>query len=185
MFLCLKNLLSASTSRKSGHTGLYLTETRLANLFRNYLSIIDAAAEEALLSRAYAEAGNNSDEYEDLVRYFDLVDSYNGNAWVGTADGVTVKVYVPYSALSEAVDPDTIEVYHFEGLHRDGTNDGKIDVASAAGWGQVEEIKIEKAENGFYIETESFSPFIIMWKLNDNGEDNTPGDNTGDNAHVR
>lgn len=145
-------------------------------------SIIDAAAEEALLSRAYAEAGNNSDEYEDLVRYFDLVDSYNGNAWVGTADGVTVKVYVPYSALSEAVDPDTIEVYHFEGLHRDGTNDGKIDVASAAGWGQVEEIKIEKAENGFYIETESFSPFIIMWKLNDNGEDNTPGDNTGDNT---
>ena len=145
-------------------------------------SIIDDAAEEALLSRAYAEAGNNSDEYEDLVRYFDLVDSYNGNAWVGTADGVTVKVYVPYSALSEAVDPDTIEVYHFEGLHRDGTNDGKIDVASAAGWDKVEEIKIEKAENGFYIETESFSPFIIMWKLNDNGEDNTPGDNTGDNT---
>ena len=111
------------------------------------------------------------------AQYLDLVDADNGNAWIKASNDVTV-----YWGYPEGTNQNTkFTLYHFTGLHRDGTNSGfdMEDISKSA----IEVVDIEKTANGiaFDVEPGGFSPFVLVWEkpswpiiIPDIPEDTTP-----------
>lgn len=98
--------------------------------------------------------------------YLDLVDAYNGNAWVSASYGTTI--YLPYP---EGVTKDTakslgVQVVHYPGLHREYGIAGQAEVEEALAACKLETMDIEFTDAGIKFETEraGFSPFAIVWK---------------------
>ena len=114
----------------------------------------------------------DADEMSYDFKYLDLVDTHNGNTWVKASDDVTI-----YWPLPEGTTEDTeFSLLHFEGLHRDMESG---DVESAIAEGNVEQLEIEKVENGYVViktGDTGFSPFALAWET-DNGGSDTPGGN--------
>ena len=106
------------------------------------------------------------DEMAYDFKYLDLVDSYNGNAWVQASEDVTI-----YWPLPEGTSAKTdFTLLHFEGLHRDMKAD---DVA-----GKIENCEVETSEmpdtsvqidrvTDEYVVLKTgetgFSPFALAW----------------------
>ena len=135
--------------------------------------LVDRGFQEALgmSSEAAAEAG-----YESITRYFDLVDYNNGNAWI-TSDQPTT-VYMP---LPEGTDSNTeFTLLHFKELHRENYYE---DVAKAIADAPV--VSVSVAVEGGYIKfstetgKDAFSPFMLIWKLDDSGTDTPDTDHGG------
>lgn len=111
------------------------------------------------------------------AQYLDLVDADNGNAWIKASNDVTV-----YWGYPEGTNQSTkFTLYHFTGLHRDGSNSGfdMEDISKSA----IEVVDIEKTANGiaFDVEPGGFSPFVLVWEkpswpiiIPDIPEDTTP-----------
>ncbi len=98
--------------------------------------------------------------------YLDLVDAYNGNAWVSASYGTTI--YLPYP---EGVTKDTaaslgVAVVHYPGLHREYGIAGQAEVEEALASCKLETMKVEFTDAGIKFDTEraGFSPFAIVWK---------------------
>ena len=126
-------------------------------------------SESDLVLTAVEEASFASGHAGAVSKYFDLVDTQNGNAWLTPADGSTVTVFWPYPA---GTGEDTnFKLYHFDGLDREGT--------AAAGASAIDTAKptevtsIEKGEHGITFTTSSFSPFVLTYEL---PEQSQPGD---------
>ena len=139
--------------------------------------------------------------YHYVLRYMDLVDSNNGNAWVSSSAGTDV--YVPYQT-SDGSETE-YRIIHFKDLHREYGLTGQ-DVVDAINQGAVEIMDIENTPYGikFHTDAAGFSPFAIIWNENGNFDGtsddeqggNTPGsdddqggtsgdtDNTGDNGNT-
>lgn len=101
------------------------------------------------------------------AQYLDLVDSHNGNAWVTASESVDV-----YWGYPEGTGQDTeFTLYHFKGLHREGTNDG-FDLEDV-GTSEIETVKLETTQYGiqFSIGEGGFSPFVLVWSDNSGGTD--------------
>ena len=100
-------------------------------------------------------------------KYFDLVDAQNGNAWLTSDQAVTV--FWPYPAGTDKT--TDFELFHFDGLDREGT--------AAAGASAIDDAtpmkvtSFEKGEHGITFTTESFSPFVLVWE---NTQAEQPGD---------
>ena len=97
------------------------------------------------------------------IKYLDLVDTNNGNAWITSSNGTDI-----YWGYPENTDQNTeFTLLHFRGLHRDGENSG-FDVADIANI-TPEKIKIEKTETGikFHIGAGGFSPFALVYDTKD------------------
>lgn len=116
-------------------------------------------------------------EYE--IKYIDLVDANNGNAWIASREGTDI-----YWGYPEGTDENTdFQILHFKGLHRDGETSGfnpndltAIDVDNPE---QLENVTITKTEEGiyFHVTEANFSPYALVWET-DNGGSDTP-DNPG------
>ena len=133
--------------------------------------IIDAEGEDrtgALVARAESEEGlelpgeAGTRSYE--LRYLDLVDTHNGNAWVAATDGqgngrdVTVSWPLP-----EGTNGDTeFSLVHFRDLDRDMAAD---DVESMIENCEVESVPVEVTDTHvtFKVESGDFSPFALVW----------------------
>ena len=94
------------------------------------------------------------------LRYLDLVDLDNSDAWVGSSGGCDV--FWPYP---EGTGRDTaFSLLHFTGLHREYRMNGVSlpDQVKASG---VEEVSITRGEEGvwFHIAESGFSPFALIW----------------------
>ena len=94
------------------------------------------------------------------LRYLDLVDLDNSDAWVGSSGGCDV--FWPYP---EGTGRETVFLLlHFTGLHREYRMNGISlpDQVEASG---VEEVAITRSENGiwFHIPECGFSPFALIW----------------------
>ena len=101
------------------------------------------------------------------AQYLDLVDSHNGNAWVTASKSVDV-----YWGYPEGTGQDTeFTLYHFKGLHREGTNDG-FDLEDV-GTSEIETVELVNTEHGiqFSIDKGGFSPFVLVWSDNSGGTD--------------
>ena len=98
-------------------------------------------------------------QYTYSFQYLDLVDANNGNAWVKASKDV--KVYWPIPADA---DRDTLQVLHFEGLHRDMATGEIEDEISAATVTEVENVTIEGDHVTFEIGSAGFSPFALVWQ---------------------
>ena len=97
-------------------------------------------------------------------QYLDLVDMNNGNAWVTASE--PVEVYWGYPDGTDAATQFTL--WHFRGLHRDGTDDPEEsgydleDILAV----EPEQVPIENTEAGirFRVEPGGFSPFVLVWE---------------------
>ena len=116
-------------------------------------------------------------DYE--IKYIDLVDANNGNAWIASENGTDILWGYP-----EGTDIDTeFQILHFKELHRDGETTGfdpeelgDIDVNDES---QLEHVTITTTDEGilFHVDKANFSPFALTWET-DNGGSDTPGGDT-------
>ena len=110
--------------------------------------------------------GGNTNRYYE-IKYLDLVDAKNGNAWITSSAGIDI-----YWAYPNGTDENTkFTLLHFEGLHRDGTDSGFMieDISKVT----PEEIQIKNMSQGikFHIAAGGFSPFALVWEDTENDPD--------------
>ena len=142
-----------------------------------------------LADKAFTDAyGMTAEEaeaqgYDSELKFLDLVDTQNGNAWVKSATGTFV--FWPYP---EGTGLDTeFKLAHFEGLDRETDYDGAEAVANAIAEAPIKDdidLKMEPTAEGIKFFTDgdlAFSPFILMWKTDD-GNGNGGGGNDHDST---
>ena len=126
-------------------------------------------SESDLVLTAVEEASFASGHAGAVSKYFDLVDTQNGNAWLTPTDGSTVTVFWPYPADTDK--NTNFKLYHFDRLDREGT---AADGASAIDVAMPTEVtSIVKGKHGITFTTSSFSPFVLTYEL---PEQSQPGD---------
>ena len=117
---------------------------------------LEQRAAKALSEENIAPAANHHFVYE--LKYLDLVDANNGNAWVKASQNLTI-----YWPLHDGVDTSTVKVLHFKDLHRDMTT-GQIEDEIA----QCEVEIITPVVSGNYVTFKigpgGFSPFALVWE---------------------
>lgn len=115
---------------------------------------------DALKAKADETIGSKSENRQYEIKYLDLVDANNGNAWITSSKGIDI--YWAYPAGTSSSTEFTL--LHFKGLHRDGANSGYdvSDINSVV----PEEVTIAKTANGikFHVEKAGFSPFALVWE---------------------
>lgn len=130
-------------------------------LFDDIIEDVGSTARtDALKDKADETIGSESENRQYEIKYLDLVDANNGNAWITSRNGIDI--YWAYPAGTSSSTEFTL--LHFKGLHRDGANSGYnvSDINSV----DPEELTIEKTANGikFHVEPGSFSPFALVWE---------------------
>ena len=124
-----------------------------------------------LLAHA-AEKNHDVAGKESEVKYLDLVDVNNSNAWVSSSKGSDV--FWPYP--SDTGEDTDFTLLHFKGLHREYGMDGEEDLNAQIAASEVEAVKIEQTEEGiwFHVGASGFSPFALLWDEDDNTPSVTP-----------
>lgn len=150
------------TTYTLNNTGVQLPDDAVPSLlFDDIIENVGSTARtDALKDKADDVIGNESENRQYEIKYLDLVDANNGNAWITSSKGIDI--YWAYPAGTSSSTEFTL--LHFEGLHRDGANSGYdvSDINSVV----PEEVTIEKTANGikFHVEPGSFSPFALVWE---------------------
>lgn len=142
------------------NTGVRLPTDSLPSLLFDDIIDTDADRTSALEDRIDSYLGGADADREYQIKYLDLVDANNGNAWITSSAGTDI-----YWGYPTGTDRNTnFTLLHFTGLHRDGTNSGfdLDDIADAA----IEIIDVENTENGikFHVDAGGFSPFALVWE---------------------
>lgn len=115
----------------------------------DYAKILSEAAQREI-GKAYENV-----RYE--AKYLDLVDAHNGNMWLKASEKVTV--YWPYP---KGTDENTeFALVHFEGLNREMLTE---EIEERIELTQAEIISVEQDAHGISFETDSFSPFVLIWE---------------------
>ena len=162
-------------------TGVSLPDDSKPSLL--FDSIIDKDVDRTQMLKEKADKFlNGADEKRQYeIKYLDLVDANNGNAWIMASGKVTI-----YWSYPEGTDSDTtFQILHFEDLHRDGTQSG-FDPAD------IETCKVTKVDTAkttpygisFEVEPGGFSPFALVWEsaepVNPDPDPNPGGGGTSD-----
>ena len=117
---------------------------------------LETRASEWLADEGITPSAQHQFVYE--LKYLDLVDANNGNAWVTASDDLTI-----YWPLPTGADADSLKVLHFKDLHRDmDTGEIEDEIADC----EVESLTF-KVENGyviFEVGSGGFSPFALVWE---------------------
>jgi uncharacterized repeat protein (TIGR02543 family) len=120
--------------------------------------------QQLLEDRATEDVLEPLDETKTYVfdfHYLDLVDAYNGNAWVSASYGTTV--YLPYPAGTNS---DTVfTLVHYKDLHREYGISGQANVEEAINACEVEKVGCTNTAYGikFDVPSSGFSPFALVW----------------------
>lgn len=147
------------TAYTLNNTGVQLPDDAKPSLL--FDSIIEDTADstartDALKARITSEYGADTNVYE--IKYLDLVDANNGNAWIKASK--PVDIYWGYPATADQ--STQFAVVHFKDLHRDGENSGyeTIDIEKC----EIETIQTQNTEYGikFSVEPGNFSPFALV-----------------------
>ena len=111
-----------------------------------------------------ADEGNTFD-YQ--LKYLDLVDTNNGNAWVVANKPVTISWPVP-----EGVDASTVRILHYVGVNRSSDEEDIADIINDC---TVEDMEAVVADGyaTFTVTSGNFSPFAMVWET----KDTTPTNN--------
>lgn len=119
------------------------------------------------------ELGAANGERYTLIKYLDLVDTMNGNAWISSSKGTDI-----YWRYPEGTDKNTqFKVLHFENLHRDNSDNGMSgfdpeDIASAT-ITVVTGVSQDDNFIKFHVGKGGFSPYALVWT--DKAEEPGPG----------
>ena len=109
-----------------------------------------------LVDKAVKLVGEGFQNVATQAKYLDLVDAANGNTWIQADSKVTI--YWPYPQGTNA--NTQFRLVHFKGLDREMDADEVLDSIDKA---DVVEIKVETDQYGIRFETDSFSPFVLVW----------------------
>lgn len=149
------------TTYTLNETGVPLPDEATPSLL--FDSIIEdgesTARTDALEDRIQTEFGADTAVYE--IKYLDLVDANNGNAWIKADKPVDI-----YWGYPDGTTQDTkFTVVHFKDLHRDGNQSGydTADIASC----EVETIQAVSTDQGikFSVQPGQFSPFALVQEI--------------------
>lgn len=131
----------------------------------------DGTDRQALLEQKAVDSGvlpelGEGQAYRYDFHYLDLVDAYNGNAWVSANYGTTVYLPYPDGMTYEDAKNITFSVVHYPELHREYGISGQADVESAIAACTPEVMTSENTPAGikFDVEREGFSPFAVVWQ---------------------
>lgn len=115
-------------------------------------------------------------EWSYEFHYLDLVDAYNGNAWVSASYGTTIYLPYPEGITAGNAEKVGVKVIHYKDLHREYGITGQADVEAAIEACDMETMTAEFTEQGIKFDTEraGFSPFAIAWKTDAPDEPDTP-----------
>lgn len=120
--------------------------------------LLPGQRESELIAHAKEQAQITIGDTYDF-QYLDLVDKNQSNAWVSSSAGTTV-----YWRIPEGIDPATVAVYHFTGLHRDYTaSDEKVSDLIAKS--VVEKMQLTPGDGyvSFTVPASGFSPYLMVW----------------------
>lgn len=90
-----------------------------------------------------------------LLRYYDLVDSNNGNIILHTADSSPVTIHLPYPYPSKMNESTPFKILHFTDVNRS--------LIKPADFTASEVLNVSCASSGIKFETKSFSPFALLY----------------------
>ena len=104
--------------------------------------------------------------YRYEFHYLDLVDAFNGNAWVSASKGTTVYLPYPEGVTADTAEALGVKVVHYKDLHREYGISGQAEVEEAVARCELETMEVEFDANGikFDVPREGFSPFAIVWQ---------------------
>lgn len=151
---------SAGTTYTIGETGVPVSGGVPSLLFDSIIEDANSTERtDALEDRIQTEFGEDTAVYE--IKYLDLVDANNGNAWIKASEPVDI-----YWGYPDGTTQDTkFTVVHFKDLHRDGDQSGydTADIASC----KVETIEAESTAQGikFSVQPGQFSPFALVQEI--------------------
>ena len=159
------------------------TDSKPSLLFDGIIDDNVANRTEMLEDKVDEALGGADADREYEIKYIDLVDANNGNAWIASSEGTDI-----YWGYPEGTDENTdFQILHFKGLHRDGETSGfnpndltAIDVDNPE---QLENVTITKTEEGiyFHVTEANFSPYALVWETDNGGSDTPGGDTPGGN----
>lgn len=110
-----------------------------------------------LVDKAVKLVGEGFQNVATQAKYLDLVDAANGNTWIQTDSKVTI--YWPYP---QGTDANTkFRLVHFDGLDREMTADEVVDAINKNEPVVVKDLVTD--QYGIRFETDSFSPFVLVW----------------------
>ena len=140
----------------NGDTSIPLASTDGVTLFSD--DLLPGQREAELIDHAEEQTQTTIGDTYDF-QYLDLVDESQSNAWVSSSAGTTV-----YWRIPEGVDPASVKVYHFTGLHRDytATDDEVSDLIAQSA---VEPMELTPGDGyvSFTVPPSGFSPFLMVW----------------------
>ena len=161
----------AGTTYTLNDTGVQLpADAKPSLLFDNIITSDGVDRITPLKIAADEKLGGASEDRQYEIKYLDLVDANNGNAWIKASNGVDI-----YWGYPEGTDQNTeFTLLHFTDLHRDTSGGGNTgfnpdDIASAA----IETItSVENTEKGikFHVGSGGFSPFVLVWTESTGGD---------------
>ena len=159
---------AANTTYTINNGDVQADKAGIALLFDAIINTTDNDRTAQLEDHADKALGGVDADRQYEIRYLDLVDRNNGNAWVKASENVTVSWPLP-----AGTDADTdFTLLHFKDLHRDmesGVIEDNIETS------EVEEVdcKVEDGHVVFEIGSGGFSPFALVWD-EEADEPNTP-----------
>lgn len=114
----------------------------------------------------YLGAPGEGQAYRYDFHYLDLVDAFNGNAWVSASYGTTVYLPYPEGVTADNANELGVKVVHYKDLHREYGISGQAEVEEAIAACELETMEVEFDANGikFDVPREGFSPFAIVWQ---------------------
>lgn len=131
----------------------------------------DGTDRQVLLEQKAVDSGvlpelGEAQAYRYDFHYLDLVDAYNGNAWVSASYGTTVYLPYPDGMTYDEANDITFTVVHYPELHREYGISGQAEVEEAIAACTPEVMTSENTPAGikFDVEREGFSPFAIVWQ---------------------
>lgn len=139
--------------------------TGIALLFDEVINADGDDRTDLLRRRIDSELGGDGGDRHYDLKYLDLVDANNGNAWVTADKNVTICWPLP-----EGTDSDTqFKVLHFTDAHRSLE---AAEIADAISHGEVKAVDIKEVTDThvvFEAGANGFSPFALVWEASDSG----------------
>ena len=176
------NEVNSITAHIPADAALYINESRL--------EVADPDAVHLLVDSIVPDQGNTlhnsavdgfnsiTEDHSAELRYLDLVDTSNGNAYV-TTDG-EITLYWPYP---DGTDRNSeFQLVHYAGLDRNSNTDleqGNYTMELYS----TEDGTLVATDEGIRFTVDSFSPFALFWEDEDDDDDRDDDDDDDDRGH--
>ena len=173
------NEVNSITAHIPADAALYINESRL--------EVADPDAVHLLVDSIVSDQGNTlhnsavdgfnsiTEDHSAELRYLDLVDTSNGNAYV-TTDG-EITLYWPYP---DGTDRNSeFQLVHYAGLDRNSNTDleqGNYTMELYS----TEDGTLVATDEGIRFTVDSFSPFALFWEDEDDDDDRDDDDDDDD-----